>query len=71
MNLLEKQGVTHYFLTPYSQELNRIEKLWHLMRYTWMPVKSRDGKTLEAAVGEILNYFGSKLNSLFNVSNLI
>lgn len=60
MDLLEKQGVTLYFLPPYSPELNRIEKLWHLMKYTWMSVKCRDSKTLEADVDDILNNFGSK-----------
>jgi hypothetical protein len=39
MNLLEKQGVTLYFLPPYSPELNRIEKLWHLMKYGSMPFR--------------------------------
>jgi transposase len=65
MNLLEKQGVTLYFLPPYSPELNRIEKLWHLMKYTWMSVKCRDSKTLEADVDEILDNFGSKYKFAF------
>ncbi|APW46842.1 hypothetical protein RA876_11260 [Rhodoferax antarcticus] len=60
MALLEKQGVTLYFLPPYSPELNRIEKLWHLMKYTWMSAKCRDSETLEADVGDILDNFGSK-----------
>jgi transposase len=51
MDLLKKQGVTLYFLPPYSPELNRIEKLWHLMKYTWMNVKCRDSKTVETDVG--------------------
>ena len=38
---LRSQGVTLYFLPPYSPELNRIEKLWHLMKHTWMAVKHR------------------------------
>lgn len=62
MDLLKKQGVTLYFLPPYSPELNRIEKLWHLMKYTWMSIKSRDSKTLEADVADILDNFGSKYN---------
>lgn len=60
MDLLEKQGVTLYFLPAYSPELNRIEKLWHLMKHTWMSVKCRDSETLEADLDEILNNFGSK-----------
>ena len=65
MDLLKKQGVTLYFLPPYSPELNRIEKLWHLMKYTWMSVKSRNSKTLEADVDEILDNFGSKYKFSF------
>ncbi len=34
MKWLHGQGVTLYFLPPYSPELNRIEKLWHLVKYT-------------------------------------
>ncbi len=29
VRMLQKQGITLYFLPPYSPELNRIEKLWH------------------------------------------
>ena len=48
------------FLPPYSPELNRIEKLWHKMKYEWMVFKSRDAQTLEADVDEILTGFGEK-----------
>ena len=65
MNLLKNQGVTLYFLPPYSPELNRIEKLWHLMKYTWMSAKCRDSKTLEADVDDMLNNFGSKYKFAF------
>lgn len=65
MNLLEKQGVTLYYLPPYSPELNRIEKLWHLMKFTWMSAKCRDSKQLETDVDDILNNFGSKYKFAF------
>lgn len=65
MDLLKKQGVTLYFLPPYSPELNRIEKLWHLMKYTWMSAKCRNSETLEADVAEILDNFGSKYKFSF------
>jgi transposase len=65
MDILEKQGVTLYFLPPYSPELNRIEKLWHLMKYTWMSVKCRNSQTLENDVDEILDNFGSKYQFAF------
>ena len=60
MEILENEGVKLYFVPPYSPELNRIEKLWHLMKYTWMSVKGRTSQTLEDDVNEILNNFGSK-----------
>ena len=65
MSILEAEGVTLHFLSPYSPELNRIEKLWHLMKYTWMSVKCRDSETLEKDVGEILDNFGEKYQLCF------
>ena len=32
-DLLEEKGMRFYFLPPYSHELNRIELLWHKMKY--------------------------------------
>lgn len=58
LNVLERQGLKLYFLPPYSPELNRIEKLWHKMKYEWMSFKSRDAQTLEADVEEVLAGFG-------------
>ena len=33
LRMLEGKGLKLYFLPPYSPELNRIEKLWHKMKY--------------------------------------
>jgi transposase len=60
LKVLEAQGLKLYFLPPYSPELNRIEKLWHKMKYEWMAFKSRDAKTLEADVDEVVAGFGKK-----------
>jgi transposase len=65
VELLEKAGVTFYFLPPYSPELNRIETLWRLMKHTWMEVKCRDMETLKADVQEILDNFGTKYKLSF------
>lgn len=65
LEVLRRQGVTLYFLPPYSPELNRIEKLWHLVKHTWMAAKHRDAETLEADVSEILNNVGSRYNLAF------
>lgn len=40
LKLLAKKGLTLYFLPPYSPELNRIEMLWHKMKYKWMAFKA-------------------------------
>lgn len=65
INFLKKSGVNLYFLPPYSPELNRIEKLWHLMKYSWMSVKHRTSQMLEEDVDEILSNFGSKYKLAF------
>ncbi|MFM2065133.1 MAG: hypothetical protein RLZZ584_42 [Pseudomonadota bacterium] len=65
LKLLEARGLTLYFLPPYSPELNRIERLWHKMKYTWMAAKHRDAPTLEADVDDILSNFGRKFQLSF------
>jgi len=58
LKILATRGLTLYFLPPYSPELNRIEKLWHKMKYVWMDFKTRDARILEADVDKILDGFG-------------
>ena len=60
LKVLEAKGLKWYFLPPYSPELNRIEKRWHKMKYEGMAFKSRDAKTLEADVDEVVAGFGKK-----------
>ena len=60
LKLLRQKGLRLYFLPPYSPELNRIEKLWHKMKYEWMAYKARDAHSLETDVEEILTGFGKK-----------
>ena len=62
---LKTQGVTLYFLPPYSPELNRTERFWHAMKFTWMAPKYRDSKMLEADADEILDNFGTKYKFAF------
>ena len=62
---LEKQGVQLYFLPGYSPELNRIERLWHKIKYTWLEVKGRTKEVLEADVSHILDNFGTKFKFAF------
>jgi hypothetical protein len=58
LELLRAQGVTLYFLPPYSPQLNRVEKLWQLIKYYWLPLRRRDPDVLERDVGSILDNFG-------------
>lgn len=65
MEVLRRQGVTLYFLPPYCPELNRIEKLWHLVKHTWMAPRHRNAQTLENDVGEILDNVGTRYHMAF------
>ena len=65
LELLKAQGVTLYFLPAYSPELNRIEKLWYLMKHSWLALTRRDTRTLEADVDCILNSFGTTYKMSF------
>jgi len=59
IELLARQGLTLYFLPAYSPELNRIERLWHKIKHTWMAAKCRTPQMLQADVSHILDNFGS------------
>jgi len=63
--LPKQPGPTLMFLTPYSPELNRIELLWHKMKYEWMAFKARTAERLQADVGKILESFGSDCRMTF------
>jgi transposase len=61
LKLFREQGqdLTLYFLPPYSPELNRIEKLWYLIKHKWLTFKARDPETLQKEVEYVLRNFGS------------
>ena len=65
LRLLEKKGITLKFLPPYSPELNRIEKLWWLMKHRWMALKRRTKEELEQTVEHILTNFGGLFKMTF------
>ena len=65
IELLKRQGVTLYFLPPYSPEFNRIERLWRRMNHTWMAPKCRDAKVLAIEIGELLSNLGLKYTFSF------
>jgi hypothetical protein len=65
LKLLKDQGVTLYFLSPYSPELNRIEKLWYLMKHRWLALKRRTVQELEHDVCHILENFGTLYKMAF------
>jgi transposase len=65
MAVLKENGVSFYLLPAYSPELNRIELLWHKIKYTWMTTKRRTKPVLEQDVAEILDGFGKKFKFKF------
>lgn len=62
---LESIGLKLYFLPAYSPELNRIERLWHKMKYTWMAPKCRNSRELEADIDDMLSNFDTKYKFAF------
>jgi len=64
-DLLEEKGMRFYFLPPYSPELNRIELLWHKIKYEWLPFKTFTPDELEQAIVEIGRGFGSQYTLTF------
>lgn len=60
IDFFKTKGVNFYFLPAYSPELNRIERLWHKIKYTWMSAKRRTKSDLEDDFGEIIDGFGKK-----------
>ncbi|WP_445371979.1 transposase [Methylomonas sp. HW2-6] len=64
-DLLEEKGMRFYFLPPYSPELDRIELLWHKMKYEWLPFKTYAPEELELTIDEIGRGFRSKYVLIF------
>lgn len=64
-DLLEEKGMRLYFLPPYSPELNRIELLWHKIKYEWLPFKTFMPDELELAIDDIGRGFGTKYTLTF------
>jgi transposase len=62
---LEEKGMQFYFLPPYSPKLNRIELLWHKMKYEWLLFKTFTPDEFEQAIDEIGAGFGSKYTLIF------
>ena len=56
----ERRGMTLYFLSTYSPELNLIEILWRKIKYEWMPRSAYESIfNLRSAIRNIIDLFGS------------
>ncbi len=56
----ERRGLTLYFLSTYSPELNLIEILWRKIKYEWMPRSAYESiSNLRSAIRNIVDSFGS------------
>jgi hypothetical protein len=64
-DLLEEKGMRFYFLPPYSPEPNRVELLWHKMKYEWLPFKTFTPDELEQATDGIGREFGKQYTLTF------
>jgi len=54
------QGLTLFFLPPYSPELNRLEILWRFCKHYWLPPAAYESPTsLLLAVADLLRNIGS------------
>lgn len=55
----ERRGLTFYFISPYSPELNLIEILWRKMKYEWLPNSAYAGLNhLRLALADIFESYG-------------
>ena len=65
LEVLAQNGLKLYFLPTYSSELNRIEKLWHKVKYELMEFKTRTVQTLEEDVRKIFDCVGTDYGMTF------
>lgn len=62
------QGLTLYFIPPYSPELNLIERLWLELKYRWLgqPSYFESLNELRDALDEVLALIGTKYRITFD-----
>lgn len=60
MEKWDRRGLTLYFLSTYSPELNLIEILWRKIKYEWIPNSAYKSMAfLRSAIRDIIDSFGS------------
>jgi len=61
----ERRGLTIYFISPYSPELNLIEILWRKIKYEWLPNSAYEGlDRLRLALADIFESYGGEKYSI-------
>ena len=64
----EERGLLVWYLPTYSPHLNRIERLWLRMKYSWLKAPDYSTmKTLKAALKRIFDQFGAKYTIQFKM----
>ena len=67
----EEKGLLVWYLPTYSPHLNRIERLWLRMKYSWLKAADYiNMKTLKEAVKRICNEFGDKYSINFQTKKV-
>jgi transposase len=62
----EEKKLRIFYLPPYSPHLNKIETLWHKMKYSWLkPGDYYSWETIKKAIDNILTQVGKELKIEF------
>jgi hypothetical protein len=62
----KRRGLRLLYLPPYSPHLNRIETLWRLVKYRWLPVQAyQNFETLCQSVTSVLDQVGARYHITF------
>ncbi|MFV0329946.1 MAG: transposase, partial [Dysgonomonas sp.] len=61
MDQWAEQDLIVFFLPPYSPELNKIEILWRVIKYKWLPIDAfLNFQNLKERLNNVLENVGSK-----------
>ncbi len=66
INEWKKQGLTLFYLPPYSPELNPIEMLWKFMKYYWIEFDAYEStENMKNYVEKVISGYGDEFEICF------